>query len=91
MFICENNIYSTHTHIKDRQFNKNITKKVESMGVESVKLRTNNPIQVFNTMNKVIKKVRALYGQDWIDNLKKEFKIKEVTKVLPISVSFAVI
>ena len=36
LFICENNIYSTHTHIKDRQFNKNITKKVESMGVESV-------------------------------------------------------
>ena len=38
--LYENNIYSTHTHIKDRQFNKNITKKVESMGVESVKLRT---------------------------------------------------
>ena len=25
--------------------------------------------------NDVIKKIRALYGQDWIDNLKKEFKI----------------
>ena len=27
--------------------------------------------------NNVIKKVRALYGQDWIDNLKKEFKIND--------------
>lgn len=58
LFICENNIYSTHTHIKDRQFNKIITKKVESMGVESIKLRTNNPLKVFTTMNKIIKNVR---------------------------------
>lgn len=35
MFICENNIYSTHTHLKERQYSKDIIKKVKALGIES--------------------------------------------------------
>ena len=58
LFICENNTYSTHTHLKERQFSKDIVKKVKALGIESQKLSSNNPIYVNEIMKKVINKAR---------------------------------
>jgi len=58
MFICENNIYSTHTHLKERQYSKDIIKKVKALGIESHKINSNNPIYVNEKMKKVMEKAR---------------------------------
>ncbi len=58
IFICENNIYSTHTHIKERVRQTNILKKVQPYGIETTKIKSNNPILVYEIMEKIIKKAR---------------------------------
>jgi pyruvate dehydrogenase E1 component alpha subunit len=58
IFICENNIYSTHTHIKDRVSKTDIIKKIQPYGIKTTKIKSNNPILVYKIMQKVIKDAR---------------------------------
>jgi TPP-dependent pyruvate/acetoin dehydrogenase alpha subunit len=59
LFICENNIYSTHTHILDRTNSYDLVEKIKPHGVKCLKLDTNNALQLSEKMEKVIKAVRA--------------------------------
>lgn len=42
IFICENNLYSTHTRITERSANNNIVSKVSKFGLRTTKLSNNN-------------------------------------------------
>jgi len=58
VFICENNIYSTHTHIRDRVGKEKISDKIKPLGIDITTIKTNNPLEVFNKMKSVIYKAR---------------------------------
>ena len=43
-FVCENNFYSVYSSFYQRQpKNREIFKLVNSMGIKSIKIKTNNP------------------------------------------------
>ena len=58
VFICENNIYSTHTHIRDRVSKMSIINKIKPLGIQTLKIKTNNPFEVYKKMKNVILKAR---------------------------------
>ena len=58
VFICENNIYSTHTHIRDRVNKMSIINKIKPLGIQTLKIKTNNPFEVYKKMKNVILKAR---------------------------------
>jgi len=59
LFICENNIYSTHTHILDRTNSYNFVNKIMPHGIKCLKFNTNNVFQLSKKMKKVIETVRT--------------------------------
>ena len=59
LFICENNLYSVYTSLKDRQHKKrNIKKLVESHGIESYSIEGNNVYKVYSFTNKIVQKIK---------------------------------
>jgi|TARA_B100001059_G_scaffold236621_1_gene288329 TPP-dependent pyruvate/acetoin dehydrogenase alpha subunit len=59
LFICENNLYSVYTSLKDRQHKKrNIKKLVESHGIESYSIEGNNVSKVYSFTNKIVQKIK---------------------------------
>lgn len=58
LFICENNIYSTHTNIKDRVVSQDIVKKISPHGLKCFSFDLSNPISLSLKMKKIIKEVR---------------------------------
>ena len=42
LFICENNLYSTHTRVTERVVKNNITSKVKQFGLRTLKLNSGN-------------------------------------------------
>jgi len=58
LFICENNKYSTHTHIKDRVANTNISMKIKPFGVKCHQLHTNDPLSLLKKMKLIIDDTR---------------------------------
>jgi len=59
LFICENNLYSVYTSLKDRQHKKrNIKRLVESHGIESYSIEGNNVSKVYSFTNKIVQKIK---------------------------------
>ena len=58
LFICENNFYSTQTHMRERNKKLSIAKKLTPFGIESKLLDTKNPEVCFDVLDKSIKKIR---------------------------------
>ncbi len=56
IFICENNFYAIHTHVKQRQ-SSTILEKVKSYGIPSEKIENND---IFEIYDRVGSKVQAL-------------------------------
>lgn len=59
LFICENNLYSVYTPLKDRQHkNRNLKNLVKSHGIESFSLNGNDVTRVYSFTKKIINKIR---------------------------------
>lgn len=58
LFVCENNLYSTYTHIKERQPERFITKLATGYGMPVLRIDGNNVLDVYNLTQKTIKIVR---------------------------------
>ena len=61
VFICENNLYSVYTKIKDRQpSNRKIYKMVEAVGIKSFCCQSSDPIKIYEFMKKKIDFARKI-------------------------------
>ena len=59
LFVCENNLYSVYTSLKDRQSNKkNLIKIVKNYGVESYSFDGNDVSKVYIKTKKLVNKIR---------------------------------
>lgn len=59
IFICENNLYSVYTPIKDRQpKNRKIYKMVSGLGIKSYYFDGSKPFSFFKKLEKIVKQTR---------------------------------
>ena len=59
LFICENNLYSTQTHMKERNKNLNIYKKLLPYGIKTSFINSNNPEKCFLKIKNIIKGIKS--------------------------------
>jgi len=62
LFICENNFFSTHTHIRYRQPAIDIYKRIRGFGIKTRKIDGNNVIDVYKAGINAINKIRKGSG-----------------------------
>ena len=51
LFICENNIYATYSHLNKRMANTDICEKVSSFGVKSTRVFGNDVLALYDKIN----------------------------------------
>jgi len=61
VFVCENNLFSTHMHISAYLADTDICKKAEAFGMPAIRLDGNNVIEVFKVAKRAIEDAR--YGK----------------------------
>ncbi|MFH1692432.1 MAG: thiamine pyrophosphate-dependent dehydrogenase E1 component subunit alpha [Candidatus Omnitrophota bacterium] len=62
LFVCENNLYATNSHIKKRQPLNNIFQKGRVFGIPGVCCDGNDLVRISKTAGQLIQKVRRLGG-----------------------------
>ena len=62
LFICENNLYATNTHIRDRQSQTDIYKRAESYAMPGVLADGNDVWGVYGEAEKAVKRARQGQG-----------------------------
>ncbi len=67
IFICENNLYSVYTHLKDRQAQRSITDLIKSHGINVYSADGNDVVKVYETMRQAVKTLRAKNGPVFIE------------------------
>lgn len=59
LFVCENNLYSVYSSLSVRQpESREIHKMVEALGIESTYINSNDAIEIYNSVEKVVSKIR---------------------------------
>tara|TARA_Y100000591_G_C21804067_1_gene683765 strand:- start:225 stop:1268 length:1044 start_codon:yes stop_codon:yes gene_type:complete len=58
LFICENNLYSTHTHLRERVSNFKTHYKVKPFGLKTTYFNSNNPEKLYYKISKIINEIR---------------------------------
>lgn len=58
IFICENNFYAIHTHLKQRQKNISIWQKVKSYGITSELIEDSDVLKIYHRVGKAVKSLR---------------------------------
>lgn len=58
LFVCENNFFSTHTHIRCRQPDIPIYKRVFGLGIKAARVDGNNALEVYGAAASIVKKMR---------------------------------
>jgi pyruvate dehydrogenase E1 component alpha subunit len=69
IFICENNLYSTHLSIKNCLGDTDIRKKAESFGMPAYRIDGNNVIEVYETASQAVSRARHGEGPTFIEAL----------------------
>lgn len=67
LFICENNMYSTHLPIRECLANTKIFEISKAFNIPSYRIDGNNVIEVFNTVNRCLKSIRKGNGPTFIE------------------------
>ena len=67
IFVCENNLYSSHLRIEDRRPENNIHKSAEAHGMESIVVDGNNTLSVYLEAMKAVDKARSGLGPTLIE------------------------
>ncbi len=58
IFVCENNLYATNTHIRDRQAQTEIYKRAESYGLPGICADGNDVLKVYSETIKAVERAR---------------------------------
>lgn len=58
IFVCENNFYAIHTHIKLRQKDLNIWRKVKAYGMPSERIENNDIFKIYDRVGKAVNALR---------------------------------
>jgi len=67
IFVCENNLYSTHMPVSACLADTDICKKAEALGVPAIQVDGNDVVQVFNAARKVIENGRRGGGPGFLE------------------------
>ena len=67
IFVCENNLFSTHLPISMRQANPDLSMKVKANSIPFVRVDGNDAVAVYNTARKMIEKTRNGEGPAFIE------------------------
>ncbi len=67
VFVCENNLYSSHLRIEDRRSKNNIYKSAEAHGMEGIVVDGNNTLSVYQTAMNAVNKARSGLGPTLIE------------------------
>lgn len=67
IFICENNLYSTHLHISKCLGDPDISKKAEAFGIPAHRIDGNNVVAVYETSKKAVQDTRQGKGPVFIE------------------------
>ncbi len=66
-FVCENNLFCTHIHIRYRQPDIPIYKRVKGLGIETKRVDGNDALEVYRTARDTIGKIRRGQGPVFIE------------------------
>ncbi len=66
IFICENNLYSSHLHIRERRKN-NIWEQASSVGITAVRVDGNDILKVYEAAKKAVSHARSGKGVFFIE------------------------
>ena len=66
LFICENNLYSVYTHLKDRQPDRPLYQLGAAEGLTPYYVATNHVADIYNTTRKALLNVREGHGPAFI-------------------------
>lgn len=68
LFICENNLFATHSRIEQRRHAKiRLYKIAESLGVTALKIDGNDVTEIFLTIKKIVAKIRNGKGPFFVE------------------------
>ena len=67
IFVCENNLYSSHVHIKDRRPADNIPDLVKAHRMPAFRIDGNNVVAVYKTTREAVQNARAGRGPRFIE------------------------
>ncbi len=67
IFICENNLYSTHMHIKEIQADSDIYRRAEAFNIPAYKIDGNNVISVYKKTSESVENARSGKGPTFIE------------------------
>lgn len=69
IFVCENNLYSTHLSIRECRPNNNIYKIAQPFGIKSFRIDGNDVLKVYETAKESVEICRAGHGPIFIEFL----------------------
>jgi len=67
LFVCENNLYSTHLPITQCLADQDLVKKARAMGVRGTTIDGNNVIGVYKTAKRLVEKIRNGDGPEFLE------------------------
>lgn len=67
IFVCENNLYSSHVHIKDRRPADNLPDLAKAQGMPALRIDGNDVVEVYKTAREAVQKARASKGPMFIE------------------------
>ena len=67
LFICENNLYATNTHIRQRQAQTEIFKRAESYGLPGVRIDGNDVLAVYEQARLAVSRARKGEGPSLVE------------------------
>ena len=67
LFVCENNLYSSHLHISERRAEDNIVKSAEAHGITGVRVDGNDAVAVYLASVEAVARARAGHGPTLIE------------------------
>ena len=67
LFVCENNLYSSHIHIRDRRPADNIPEAARAACIPAVVIDGNDVVAVYQTMDEAVARARSGGGPSFIE------------------------
>jgi len=74
LFICENNLFSSHLHISERQPYNSVLRFADANGIDGKRVDGNNIAEVSSTIKKAIKKIRNGDGPFMLEAITYRFR-----------------
>lgn len=67
VFVCENNFYSSHLHLKERQREDNINQRAGSFGMPAFRIDGNNVVEIYEAARLAVERARRKQGPTFLE------------------------